>query len=121
LKKWIDPKTGNKVVVVAATDVLSTLQASIDIENIPRELGGNLLWKPPMGSSLDAGICRRLDWIIELGPTSTLPPGPMKWVVDDKGVRTAVAVGSMDGKVRQEPIAVLNARRDSRKHMTEDE
>ena len=109
MKKWIDPNTGEKVVVVPAADVLPTLQASIDIEHIPLSLGGEFDWKPGMPSSLDPSTCEQLDWIGERGPASTLPPGPMKWIVDEKGVRTAVAVGTIDGKARREPIAVLSS------------
>lgn len=107
LKKWIDPKTGEKVVVVYAADVLSTLETVIDIENIPQSLGGKLDWEAGMPSVFDDGMCQQLEWVQEGNSTPALPRGPVKWIVDDEGVRTAIAVGTVDGKARRERIAVL--------------
>lgn len=107
MKKWIDPHTREKTVVVTAANTLSALQADIDIENIPQSLGGKHVFEAGMQSSLDQSISQQLDWIVERDANSTLPRGPVKWVVDEKGVRTAVAVGTIDGKARLERIAVL--------------
>jgi hypothetical protein len=90
--------------VLPADEVLPTLEASIDIDNIPQRFGGNFVFEHGMTPSLDIGLCQRLDWAEE--PQSKLPPGPLKWVEED-GLRKAVAIGTINGKARKEYIASL--------------
>ncbi|KAK2878170.1 hypothetical protein FQN49_001095 [Arthroderma sp. PD_2] len=103
IKRWIDPGTANKVVIIKGSETLSTLSKIIDPENIPRSLGGGFEWANGKGPDIDRGIKEALEWLGE----EELPLGPIKWVVDGAGRKTAVAVGAVDGTPRTKEIARL--------------
>jgi hypothetical protein len=107
LKKWVDPVTAAKVVVLSPTETLAALTEKIDAVNIPVQLGGQFAYEPDMVPDLDNRIQQSLTWLGE----PKLPPGPIKWVVDRNGDRKVIAVGSVDGKARQQEIAVLAGRK----------
>ena len=108
LKKFVDPRTAEKLVIVQKQDVLSTLTETIGIENIPVQYGGRLNLKPVDGyfaTHLCPGISQALKWE---GGLRELPPGPIKFVVDEQGGRSIVAVGTTTGgKMRKELVARL--------------
>ncbi|KAI1818648.1 CRAL-TRIO domain-containing protein [Poronia punctata] len=108
LKKWVDPRTAEKLVILTKSEVLPRLTASIDLEAIPQEHGGEFEFQHGMVARLDPGICRQLEWLWQ--SPGTIPPGPVKWVVDGEGRRMAVAVGSISGEPRFQPLAVLPTR-----------
>ncbi|KAL3440693.1 CRAL-TRIO domain-containing protein [Aspergillus insuetus] len=103
MRKWIDPDTAEKVQFLTASEALATLSKYIEPENIPRRFGGDFDWSHGMPVDLDAGIRGALTWRGE----QKLPQGPIKWELDKSGRRAAVAVGSVDGTVRADKVAVL--------------
>ncbi|KNG86291.1 hypothetical protein ANOM_005953 [Aspergillus nomiae NRRL 13137] len=60
LKKWVDPGTAAKVVVLKQSAVYTTLGKSIDKENIPTKFGGDFAFPNGMSADLDHGIRQRL-------------------------------------------------------------
>jgi hypothetical protein len=103
LKKWIDPRTAEKLVIVPSADVLATLSETIAIENIPEQYGGKFASRQGMTPLLD-------DALKSLLAVEELPKGAVKWTVDEQGNRTAVAVGSQKGGVRDEVVAHISVR-----------
>ena len=75
----------------------------MDTACLPASLGGSHPWKHGDRPLLDEPTKSLLK-------VDELPPGPMKWVVDDQGRRCLVAVGSEGGKPRRETVAVLGDR-----------
>ncbi|KAB8262932.1 hypothetical protein BDV32DRAFT_136335 [Aspergillus pseudonomiae] len=59
-KKWVDPGTAAKVVVLKKSAVYTTLEKSIDKENIPTKFGGGFAAPNRMSPDLDHGIHQRL-------------------------------------------------------------
>ncbi|KAK3399184.1 CRAL-TRIO domain-containing protein [Sordaria brevicollis] len=106
LKKFIDPRTAEKLVIVQKEDVLPTLKETIDIENIPIQYGGRLDIKPvDFATQLCSAIKQAIKWE---RPLHEIPAGPIKYVVDEHGGRSIVAVGTTTaGKMRKELVARL--------------
>lgn len=102
----MDPATAAKLIFPTPTEMLPTLTTFIDLDNIPTKFGGTFDFTPGMIPDIDLGIRRVLDW----SPSSRkeLPPGPIKWNVDSTGRKVAVAIGTVNGTSRFEPVAVLN-------------
>ncbi|THC92559.1 hypothetical protein EYZ11_007970 [Aspergillus tanneri] len=100
LKGWVDPVTAEKLVFLTPVEVLPTLKEYIDPENLPVSLGGKLDFEHGMQYDLDAAVRKVLG-------RDQLVPGPMKWVYDNRGRMSAVAVGSVDGQKRQATVATL--------------
>ncbi|KAJ5808862.1 SEC14 cytosolic factor [Penicillium riverlandense] len=101
MRKWLDPGTADKVVVLTAGEMLPTLTKYIDMESIPSKFGGGFDWDHGTSLNIDVGIQAGLGWEGE----KELPLGPMKWVLDEAGRKTAVAVGSIDGVTRAARVA----------------
>ncbi|EED11489.1 SEC14 cytosolic factor, putative [Talaromyces stipitatus ATCC 10500] len=101
MRKWLDPGTVDKVVIVPASEMMPTLAKYIDAESIPSRFGGEFAWEHGTPLDLDVRIQSGLEWKDE----GKLPPGPMKWVLDESGRKTAVAVGSIEGVARTTRIA----------------
>jgi hypothetical protein len=105
LKKWVDPRTASKLVIVTQNDVLPTLTESIDLVCIPEQFGGKLQFQHGSLPKLDATLSTALEWTSE--STRTLPAGPIKWSTNQEGGRMAVAVGRVNGETRDQHIAML--------------
>ncbi|KAF2202998.1 CRAL/TRIO domain protein [Delitschia confertaspora ATCC 74209] len=105
LKKFVDPRTASKLVFLSPSDVLPTLSSTIDLENIPKEYGGTFEFEYGSVPILDMELAEQLEWLAD--SERKLPPGPIKWIADEQGSRTAVAVGRINGKPRQQRIATL--------------
>ncbi|KAJ5621611.1 SEC14 cytosolic factor [Penicillium herquei] len=101
MKKWIDPGTVAKLVFVPPKETMSTLTKYIDPKNIPIRFGGEFAWEQGTPLDLDINIQYALEWKEE----QRFPAGPMKWILDESGRKTAVAVGSIDGVPRTTMIA----------------
>jgi len=74
--------------------------------NIPKEFGGKFEFGHGMGPKLDKETRRALVWLSE--SSTGLPAGPIKWIANKEGERTAVAVGRINGKQRHESFATLS-------------
>ncbi|KAI9815750.1 MAG: hypothetical protein M1827_002146 [Pycnora praestabilis] len=105
IKRWFDPITVSKIFILAHHEVKPTLLSYIDLENIPRQYGGTLDFKFGDLPNIEPAVQNILDWST---PEHTFPLGPVKWIHDEKDDRTAVAVGSMDGKERRMLVASLH-------------
>jgi hypothetical protein len=85
------------------------LSSHIDVCNIPKKYGGGLDFEFGMEPVLDVEIKEMLKWPDGVDESQRrLPIGPVKWVDEGGGGRTAVAVGSKDGKLRRETVASLS-------------
>ncbi|KAJ5332548.1 uncharacterized protein N7506_006331 [Penicillium brevicompactum] len=104
LKPYVDPFTAQKVVFLLPSEVLPTLREYVDDANIPVQLGG--------GHSFTHGQLPDLEDRIQqyLGLDNTnraLPQGPIKWIQETDGRKTALAVGSEAGSERNDRIATV--------------
>ena len=109
IKKWIDPVTVSKLVILSPEEVLRTMKEYIDITNIPTRFGGELEHEHGAEPLLDPAIHEILTWLP--AANASLPMGPIKWVDGGDQSRTAVAVGKEGGEARCDRIAILNARK----------
>lgn len=98
MKRLIDPATAAKLIIVSPSQVFETLSKDIDIENIPKVYGGEFEYQHAMDPSLDEMIRRNVNW--NTSNTTTIPPGPIKWVRDGDSMK-AVAVGRTNGESRR--------------------
>ena len=87
----------------------STLAKYLDIDNVPKKYGGNLDWKFGDMPNLEPGIVNSMTWKqhFEQNGHKTLPIGPIKWQYDEDGELIATAIGTADGKPRNQVIAGL--------------
>ncbi|KAK4164714.1 CRAL-TRIO domain-containing protein [Cladorrhinum sp. PSN259] len=121
IKKWVDPRTASKFIIVPSTEVMPTLLETMDAEDIPKQYGGRFDAEHGMTPRLDKDIQQALTWVStsSVGEGLKLPRGPLKWVVKmgepagssdgnggDGGEMAAVAVGSKDGVARTDVIAL---------------
>ncbi|KAJ5519707.1 hypothetical protein N7463_000160 [Penicillium fimorum] len=104
LKGWVDPHTAEKIDVLLAAEVLPTLRRYIDDVNIPTKFGGEFQYTHGMLPDLDDNIQQFLN----SDSSISLPPGPLKWIQDSDGRRTALAVGSKAGSERSDNIATVD-------------
>jgi hypothetical protein len=106
LKKWIDPNTAAKLVILTPKEVLPALESSIDLTNIPTIYGGKFEFQHGMLPKVDTGIREALKWTDS--QMECLPSGPIKWIRDQQGKETAVAIGQSDGEVRHQTLGSLS-------------
>ncbi|KAI0423429.1 CRAL/TRIO domain protein [Xylaria sp. FL1042] len=99
LKGWFDPRTAEKLVIVPPADVLSILLEEIDVECIPERYGGQ--------ARDEHGVVPLVGGLKELLGVEELPDGPIKWTMH-QGKRTAVAVGTREGEVRNEVVGPVD-------------
>jgi hypothetical protein len=97
------------MIIVPAGQELAVLSEVYNIADIPRKYGGEFDFEFGMPPSLDPNILSMIDWLDENGEKKgELPMGPMRWINEDDGKRTAIAVGRVDGKERK--VKVLSLR-----------
>lgn len=105
LKGWVDPITAAKLVFLTPGEVYPALKEYIYDEDLPVSVGGKMEFEhggPVMlGDAFKKALGR-----------DQLATGPHKWVYDEKWGKSAVAVGSVDGKLRYEVVATLNGGRE---------
>lgn len=89
--------------MVPAAEVDSTLQSFIDIDSIPAQFGGKLNFKHGMPVNLDEGLAKAVNW--NVATPGTVPPGPLKWSIDEDGKMVVMATGVVKDQQRQEVIA----------------
>lgn len=104
MKRFVDPHTASKLVVLTRSEVLPTLKEHIDDASIPTIFGGSLSFEHGMLPDLEDAIRGSLDWETA---EQILPPGPIKLVKEADGKKTALAVGSESGLKRSLRIATL--------------
>ncbi|KAJ5360799.1 hypothetical protein N7517_009990 [Penicillium concentricum] len=104
LKGWVDPYTAEKIVVLLEAEVLPALREYIDDVNIPTKFGGKFQFTHGMLPDLDNNIQR----LLNSDSSTSLPPGPLKWIQDSDGRRTALAVGRKAGSERSGTIATVD-------------
>ncbi|KAJ5950324.1 uncharacterized protein N7479_008737 [Penicillium vulpinum] len=104
LKGWVDPHTAEKIVVLLNSEVLPILREYIDDANIPTKFGGQFQFTHGMLPDLDDNLRQ----LLNLDASKSLPPGPLKWIQESDGRRTALAVGSNGDSERNDKIATLD-------------
>lgn len=118
IKGWFDPITTAKTFILGPGEVLKTLEKHVDKVNIPGKYGGELDFEFGMQPNLDGDI---LDMFESVAPVvdrskQTFPTGPMKWLDDKSGSKTAVAFGSQDGEPRRDLVATLKLGTENQEH-----
>lgn len=103
LSKWIDPRTASKLVIVPSTEMKPVLESEIDVDCIPSQFGGNCEFKHGMPPQVDRSTLESLEIFFASG--KVFPLGPVKWVLDEDGIKTALGVGMDGGKLRKLPVA----------------
>ena len=106
VKRFVDPNTASKLVILTPDEVIPTLTQTIDLENIPVQYGGGFAFEHGMVPKLDEGLRRRLEWLDQ--EKRMVPTGPLKWKVDKQGRRVAIAVGVEFEGIRNLAFARLN-------------
>ncbi len=110
IKKWFDPITTSKIFILSHHQVLPTLKSFIDIANIPKKYGGELDFECGKMPVLDQQVRDCLS--IAAGPDTEklFLSAPVRWIdAGEDGEMTALGVGSIDGKQRKEPVAILHS------------
>ena len=111
IKRWFDPVTVSKIFIVAQNDVYKTLSEYIEPENIPKKYGGTLDWDWGQLPSLDPEVSSVLSWKNPVKGdrgSNVFPLGPVRWKTSSDGqTMTAVALGTENGKQREEAIATI--------------
>jgi hypothetical protein len=105
LKGWVDPHTAEKLVILLQPEVLPTLREYIEDANIPVQFGGGLSFTHGQLPDLDSNIRHRLG-LTDL--SEPLPRGPIKWIEELDGRKTALAVGSEAGSERSDIISTVD-------------
>ncbi|KAJ9251566.1 hypothetical protein DTO195F2_7784 [Paecilomyces variotii] len=95
LKRFVNPATAEKIVVLRTAEVYPTLSKYTDHKHIPVQFGGEFVFTNGMLPDLDDKIRQESQWV---GPfNGDLPPGPIKWVRESPGHMKAAATGTADG------------------------
>jgi hypothetical protein len=83
------------------------LSEFIELDNIPKQYGGNFDCSHGMQPALDDALSATLSW---LGSgMRELPAGPLKWLEEKDGTHLLMAVGNEKGDSRRQQIAVMEA------------
>ncbi|KAL2070231.1 hypothetical protein VTL71DRAFT_13257 [Oculimacula yallundae] len=112
IKKWFDPITTSKIFILSHADMKKTLESFIDPVNIPKKYGGQLDYTFGDLPVFDPAISKVINWE---GGRTDFPHGPMYWrstkgeklegrLGEETNEMTALAVGSVEGKQREESI-----------------
>lgn len=104
-------KQQSKIFILSKQDQYSTLAKYIDPENIPEQYGGKLKYKFGDLPNIDPDLHKVLEWTApnKLHGMNTIPAGPIRWVTTPTGDRVAIALGSENGKPRNQQVAIARA------------
>ena len=94
--------------MLSTHNVKPILEKFIDPANIPKKYGGELPYEFGMMPIFDDTLKQQMEWTVP--GQGTWPQGPMMWMNGEGQDQVAVAVGSVNGKQRREPVATLHAR-----------
>lgn len=116
IKRWFDPITVSKIFILTPANTYKTLSEYIEPQNIPKKYGGELEWEWGHLPNIDPEISSTLDWkkpgSSESGSTA-FPVGPIRWRTSADGHRmSAIALGSVSGRQREEEIASIPISKD---------
>ncbi|KAK4693210.1 hypothetical protein P7C71_g4147, partial [Lecanoromycetidae sp. Uapishka_2] len=110
IKRWFDPITTSKIFILSSNQVLPTLSTFMDIEDIPKKYGGQLDFECGMMPVLDPQIQQCIDIKGGAKGQDFFLAAPVRWIeAGEDGEMTALGVGTIDGRQRQEPVAVLHS------------
>ena len=104
VKGWFDPVVVGKMYIVPAGQENQILAEHIDPEAIPKKYGGTHTYGWGDMPVLEKSIRDQLVW--ENG-YSDMPIGPVRWEEGEDGGMVAVAVGTVEGKRREEVVMRL--------------
>ncbi|KAF1984115.1 CRAL/TRIO domain-containing protein [Aulographum hederae CBS 113979] len=111
IKRWFDPITVSKIFILSNANMKKTLEEYIDPANIPKKYGGKLEFEFGMMPVLDPSYEANIQWVapaVQKGER-TIPSGPIKWREHADGKLEAVAVGTENGKKREQTIATVHS------------
>ncbi|GAA5977139.1 hypothetical protein JCM10908_004869 [Rhodotorula pacifica] len=90
IQKWFDEGTRNKIHILSASDLTSTLSAHMPPSSIPREYGGTLDWTfGESGPNLDPEARD----LLHMQEGEEMPKGPLRWEREGGGVRVVGGEG----------------------------
>ena len=89
--------------IVPQGEVLPTLLSTINVEDVPVQLGGNFKFQHGLSPHLDEATARA----VSLEDGAKLPLGPIKWVVNEEGEKSLTAVGTVTGCPRNIEVASI--------------
>ena len=101
INKWFEPNLTSKIFVLTASEMKTTLNRHIDMEDLPVPYGGNLVWEYGMYPDLDDEARRNVgklanDWI----------DGPLHYFCEGDGDEI-IAAGTKGGIIRNTVLAKL--------------
>ncbi|KAM4058873.1 CRAL/TRIO domain-containing protein [Hirsutella rhossiliensis] len=109
VRRWIDPVSSAKIVILRPDEVKAALEAVIDSRDIPVKYGGELDFAYGQQPALDPAIDSLLDW--EPG-FDKFPICPVLWEDTDDGERIACfTCGTKDGQPRRQRVCTMRKMR----------
>ncbi|KAL9057845.1 MAG: hypothetical protein Q9162_002075 [Coniocarpon cinnabarinum] len=111
IKRWFDPITVSKIFILSQNETYKVLSEYIDPANIPKKYGGELDWEWGQLPNLEPDIAETMDWkmpVTGANGANAFPPGPIRWRVSKDGqTMSAVSLGTVDGKQREDVVATM--------------
>jgi len=95
IKRWFDPDMVAKMHILSRSEARGSLEAFVDLDDIPKLYGGNLDWEYPSPPSMDAAVKAHVESDGFPGWTE----GPCRWM----GGRR-IPVGTVKGIARRPSI-----------------
>ncbi|TKA52591.1 hypothetical protein B0A53_04601 [Rhodotorula sp. CCFEE 5036] len=106
IQKWFDEGTRNKIHILSAADLTSTLSAHMPLSSIPRKYGGTLDWTfGESGPNLDAEARE----VLHMEEGEEMPSGPLRW---ERGEGGGLRVVGGEGRTDEERQKWNNRGRD---------
>ena len=101
----------SKIFILSAHDVKPTLAELIHPADIPKKYGGELDFEFGDPPSIDPVVEQLLTWSSPPPESGLrlLPDGPIRWIEQPNKDKEALALGSVDGKLRREAVAVIHS------------
>lgn len=111
IKRWFDPITVSKIFILTPANTYNVLSEYIEPASIPKKYGGELEWEWGQLPNLEPDISDSLTWkrpVAGEHGAKAFPIGPIRWRASEDGqTMSAYALGSVDGKQREDEIASL--------------
>lgn len=111
ISKWFHPNTVAKIRIVPQGKELSMLSEIADPINIPQKYGGKFDFNFGQVPDLDPEIKNMVTWLKDDqgNPIDDMPKGPLRWVERGDELRTAIAVGAVEGTPRNTAVMALRS------------
>ncbi|KAI0998807.1 hypothetical protein K3495_g9390 [Podosphaera aphanis] len=98
IKKWFDPYTTSKILIIGPADVQKTLEAFMEPQNIPKQYGGQLDFQHGDRPRLDPALQGLIKW--ENG-WDDFPGGPIYWVDNGDCFEAYRSAGASTSEIKE--------------------